>query len=98
MGKEYWVYYSHGLQGGEKTENNGKMTVLRSYLSHLWLKFQNARLVGHILVIMTRWAKKYWVYHSHGLQDGEITKHNQKMMLLWVKKKVSSKILQLQVS
>jgi hypothetical protein len=57
MGKEYWVYHSHGLQGGEKTENNGKMTVLRSYLSHLWLKFQNARLVGHILVIMTRWAK-----------------------------------------
>jgi hypothetical protein len=35
MGKEYWVNHSHGSQGGEKTENNGKMTVLRSYLRHL---------------------------------------------------------------
>jgi hypothetical protein len=35
MDEEYWVYYSHGLQGNEKTENNEKMTVLWSYLRHL---------------------------------------------------------------
>ena len=43
-------------------------------------------------------GKEYWVYHSHGLQGGEITENNWKMMLLWLQKKVSSQILQLQVS
>lgn len=42
-------------------------------------------------------GKEYWIYHSHGLQGGEITENNGKMMLLWLQKKVSSQILQLQV-
>jgi len=35
-------------------------------------------------------GKENWVNHSHGLQGGEITENNRKMILLWLQKKVSS--------
>ena len=38
-------------------------------------------------------GKEYWVYHSHRLKGGEITENKGKMMLLWLQKKVISKIL-----
>jgi hypothetical protein len=38
-------------------------------------------------------GKEYWVYHSHWLKGGEKTENKGKMMLLWLQKKVISKIL-----